>query len=239
MTSIFASQNIQSDYICFEEELLKSSNVIVDIDDTFKIHLKKYHKLVYALALFPLKIKGIESEKNKFVFLFEIQSDLLNVISLLILGFNFPSKMLFRRSLENFYNHIYYSDHAVEFTHLNLGRNEYTPLNGLKDYFTNHPKFKNINDDNLKTFNEKIFENYVELNKIVHSKGIAFMGLSKNIQEIKFADDYIEFIKSCNETLICAIYLLYKFHKDIDFSMVENRLIVDCVPKDKRRKMTE
>lgn len=239
MTSIFASEKIQNDYQFFEEELRKDISVAVPFDDPLICLLKKYHKLTYALALFPLKLKDVTSDKNKYLFLFEIQSDLLNALSLLILGFNYPAKMLFRRVIENFYNHVYYLDHPVEFTQLNLGKNEYNPMIEMKNYFITHPRLLNCEDENIKLFSDKVFNKYVELNKIVHTKGVLFMGLSKNLQEIRFASDYLEFIESCNDTLISIVYLLYKFHSELVFSSVETRLIVDCIPKDKRLKLTE
>lgn len=238
MSSIFQSDKLEKDFELFKDEIFKLNTVSADDSIKSLPEFKRYHSLIYAIALIQIKVKKPGMDLCKFVFLAEIQSDLLLLITHLVFGFKNTSMLTYRRVIENFYNHIYYFNHEIEFAHLNNGRNEYSPIIDLKNYLTSYPYFPKT-DRFIKEFNDYIFNEYTELNKYVHSKGVDFMGLSKSLTELKQIIDYEKTLQQMNEVIYRILYILYKFHVDIKMKHVELKLITDCIPRDKRANLNQ
>ena len=239
MTGIFESENLKSDFTEFQAVLLKTNEFKFAIDETHKPHLKKYHRITYALALVENKLEALYNDRNKFLFINEILSDLLSNASISFIGFQYASEILKRRILENFYNHIYYFEHPVEFELLNLGKNEYTPILELKNYLIGHPRIKALKEDKIKQFNDSIFQEYQELCRVVHTKGDNFMGLAKNLQEIKPEYSLTPKIEKTNKDLLSILYILFKFHEELEYTATEQDIIVKSFPKDIRSNLLE
>ena len=233
------SEYLNQDYIKFSKEIGKSSKSLLKVQGNVEPNFKKHHKSIYAIALILAKLKKEENEENKLVFLAEILSDLLTVTKLSFLGFESPALIVLRRSLENFYNHIYYTDHSVEYQHLNLGKNEYTPIEKLKLYFDTHPIFSGSEDPNLKEFNQSLFNEYQQLCKVVHSKGKDAMNLSKCLKDLTDEFDINEFLKQIINIELFLIYLTYKFHKTLKFTATEKAIITSLIPTNKRGHLNE
>ncbi len=239
MSSIFQSEKRQIDFEKFKEEVTSLYTIstpdksICDLPE-----FKKLHSLIYSVALIQIKVSKDETLIYKSVFLREIQSDLLLLLTHSIFGFYNTTMIIYRRVIENFYNHVFYYNHEIEFIHLNNGRNEYTPIIELKNYLTTYP-FLSGSDKLIKDYNDYIFSEYTELNKFVHAKGINFMGLAKSLKELKKEINHKETFNQINETVYRMIYILYKFHSTIKLKPVELKLVTDCIPKDKRTSLTE
>lgn len=234
MSNIFQSENLDKDFVDFQSALIETNTLLFSINSNNKPNLKRYHRLTYIIALLEQKLEEGCKEENKFLFLNEILSDLLVSSSIAFIGFYRCVLILTRRLIENFYNHIYYFDHPIEFELLNQGKNDYVPMSDLKSYYENHPLTKRINDKNLKNFNDQIFNHYQELCRTVHTKGETFMGLAKNLDDIKQKYDLTELLDSMNKTTQSIIYLLFKFHIDLTFTNVEKNLISKTFPKNLR-----
>ncbi len=230
MSSIFKSENIGKDFESFSEEIFKTNQYVAK-DETIKLpSFKKLHRLMYTFAL--IQFKTSENHKdliNKFVFLLEMQSDLLMFTTLIFQGFKNSALIQYRRIIENFYNHIYFFNHEIEFVKLNNGRNEYTPLIELKEYLNSYPNLKD--EENVRDFNNHIFSDYTELNKVVHTKGVNFMSLSNNLREVKSKIKFDTTFTKINDVLYRIIYILYKFHNDLEYTNIEKRIVSDCIPK--------
>lgn len=237
MSNIFRSQKLDEDFENFQNKLSEASEVVFKINTSNKSHLKKFHRVTYSLALIEFKLEEKYTENNKYFFLKEIISDLLCISSLSFLGFYSSSQILLRRVLENFYNHIYYFDHPIEYILVDLGRNEYVPMLQLKNYFDTHPVVKSLKDSNLTVYNANIFAAYHELCKIVHTKGEDFMGLAQNLQEVKVSFDVADYFKFLNDTISPILYLLFKFHNDIKYTHIEKDIIVKVFPRDVRHQL--
>ena len=193
---------------------------------------------MYTLALIQFKVSEVHKEEvHKFIFLKEIQSDLLMFISLLFQGFKNSALIHKRKIIENFYNHVFYFDHKIEFEKLNNGKNEYTPILSLKEYLNTYPRIKK--DKNIKEFNEHIFNEYSELNKVVHSKGIDFMSLCNNLKEIKKEIDFKTAFENISELTYRMIYILFRFHHDFDLTNTEKNIISNSVNKKYRKELFE
>lgn len=234
MSNIFQSENLDVDFTNFQKALLKTNKFQFKITEQTKPALKRFHRLTYVLALLGFKLEQKWSEENRYLFLNEILSDLLSNSSLCFLGFYYSSQIITRRLIENFYNHIYYFEHPVEFELLNLGRNDYSPIIDLKKYFESHPIIKPLIDQNIKNFNDQLFQHYQELCRTVHTKGEDFMGLAKNLEEIKLEFDLKQHFELINKSLLSMIYLLYKFHLDLTFTNTEKDLISKSFAKNLR-----
>jgi hypothetical protein len=240
MSNIFKSENLSRDYQNFEGALFAPKSNKYTLSREFKPQLKKYHTLTYIIALFAHKLqeKWVE-DFHKYLFVSEIRSDLLSNSEISILGYYNSSKILSRRFIENFFNHVYFFDHPVEYELLNQGRNEYTPLIELKQYFLNHPVIKaQLNlDSNIKIYSENLINNYHELCKHVHTKGVDFMDLATNLTETRPEIDIIKHFEFANGAASDMIYLLYKFHQDISFTPVEKSILSKAFPRDVRRSL--
>lgn len=237
MSNIFHSDNLDSDFLNYQKAISKTNKFKYSITPEIKPHFKKYHRLSYVIALIENKLEQKFTDENKYLFVNEILSDLLANASLILIGYYHSSQILVRRLIENFYNHVYYFEHPVEFEFLNLGRNDYTPIIDLKNYFEAHPLIKPLSDLNIKLFNTATFQHYQELCKTVHTKGEDFMGLAKNIEEIKPDFNVSTHFETINKTLSNIIYLLFKFHADIQFTNVEKDLIAKSFPRNVRQQL--
>ena len=237
---MFPSSNLDADYVLFEKALFKTGKVKYPFTSGLVPSLKRYYKCTYAISLFKIKLfNKFKAEPNKYLFVAEIVSDLLSNSSISVLGFYNSSKILTRRLIENFYNHVYYFEHPVEFELLNMGRNEYTPLKDLKLYYNAHPNIssKVEIDKNIKDFNDNIFNHYTELCKHVHTKGADFMNLASNLSEIKPDFDIIAHLDQINKTCSEMIYLIYKFNDELFFSNVEKAIIANLYAAPVKRQL--
>lgn len=233
------SEFLNEDYSKFSKEVTKSSKSLFKIEGAVEANFKIHHKSLYAIALIFTKLNKEVKDENKVVFLAEILSDLLTVSKLLFLGFETPSMILLRRTIENFYNHIFYTDHPVEYEHLNNGKNEYSPIDKLKLYFDTHPKFFNANDPYLKEFNNALFNEYQQLCKVVHSKGKDSMNLSKCLKDLTDDFEINDTLKLSSTIELSIIYLSYKFHKELKFTATEKAIITSIIPAGKRSHLNE
>lgn len=237
MTNIFHSQNLEKDYTKFQKAFLKTNTFKHTLSPKIKTKFKKYHHLTYVIALFNTKLESFWNERNRYLFLNEILSDLLLNLTISFIGFHRASEIILRRNIENFYNHIYYFEHPVEYQLLNLGKNDYVPIQNLRSYFEEHPT---INpelsvDSNIKKYNDQLFLKYQELCRTVHTKGEAFMGLAKNLEEIKPKIDFASHLQNMNQTIQFIIYLLFKFHTELTFSNTERNIVSNAFSRDVRR----
>lgn len=235
MSNIFRSEKLDEDYKAFAIDLFKTNDFIFKLSEKNTSQFKKFHRLTYALALVNLKLEENYKDYNKHLFVSEIISDLLSSLSLTFLGFNLAANVLLRRITENFYNHIYYFDHPVEFQNLNQGKNEYIPLIDLKKYFETYPFLKFKEDPLLKKYNDQIFNSYQELCRFVHTKGYDFMGLAKNIMEIKSKDtDVIDQLNKFNQVSSGILYCIFKFHRNLQYNHFEKDIIAKSFTKSER-----
>lgn len=233
------SEFLNQDYLKFNKEISKSSKSIFKIEGAIETNFKKHHKSIYSIALILTKLKKDITEENKVVFLSEILSDLLTITKLSFLGFENPSQIVLRRIIENFYNHVYYTDHPIEYEHLNLGKNEYMPIDKLKTYFDTHPKFLSGADINLKEYNQSLFNEYQTLCKIVHTKGRDAMNLSKCLKDLTDTFDINDLLKQVINVELFIIYLTYKFHSELKFTATEKSIITSLIPANKRQHFNE
>ena len=233
------SENLKKDYEHFKTEIQKGLRTTSKISGTLEVSFKKHHKSLYAITLLLMKLKENKTNENEYIFFQEIISDFLNISKLITLGFEIPSLVLLRRVIENFYNHIYYFDHKIEYLYLQRGKNEYTPIDKLKLYFDSHPVFFDRADQTLKDYNQHLFNEYQDLCKVVHSKGSDSMNLSLTLKELRTEFDLDKFYKRLYQIELYLVYLLFKFHKTIKLTPVEKAILVSLVPADKRGSLND
>lgn len=233
------SEFLNQDYLKFSKEIAKSSKSLFKVQGILETNFKKHHKSIYSIALILTKLKKDNKEENKIVFLSEILSDLLTIAKLSFLGFENPSQIILRRIIENFYNHIFYTDHPIEYEHLNIGKNEYTPIDKLKTYFDTHPVFIGSEDPNLKEFNQSLFNEYQILCKVVHTKGRDAMNLSKCLKDLTETFDINDLLKQVINVELSIVYLTYKFHSELKFTATEKGIITSVIPTKKRQHLNE
>jgi len=230
MSNVFESQSLNNDFVEFSKELFKTNSFKYSADGPVGPVLKSYHRLVYVLALIELKLELTWTEDHQFIFANEILSDLLSNSVQIFQGFQNVSQILLRRIIENFYHHIFFFEHPVEYELLNLG-NDYIPVADLRDYYNSHPVIRALKDPKTFEFNAAIYSHYQELCRVVHSKGETFMGLARTLDQIKQDFDVSQYLAQSNQSLRSVIYLLVRFHRELTFTAVEKNLISLSFPK--------
>lgn len=233
------SKNLADDYSRFRAEIPKSTSSPFKDLAKFESSLKKQHKSIYCIALILTKVESQHTDRNKVDYLAEILSDCLTATKLSFLGFESSSLIVMRRAIENFYNHVFYFDHPIEYEHLNLGRNEYTPIDKLKLYFDTHPIFKDVEKHPIIDYNQMLFNEYQQLCKVVHAKGQDSMNLSKNLKDLKQDFDIKPVLELFTRIEVYIVYLLFRFHRSIKFTHAEISIITSVVPIEKRSSLTE
>lgn len=233
------SKNLAEDYNRFRTEIPKSTRSPFKDISKFEGSLKGQHKSIYCLALILTKVESQYSDGNKIDYLAEILSDCLIATKLLFLGFESSSLIVMRRAIENFYNHVFYFDHPIEYEHLNLGKNEYTPIDKLKLYFETHPIFKNVERQPITDYDQMLFNEYQQLCRVVHAKGLESMNLSKNLKDLKRDFDIKPLLELFVRIEVYIVYLLFRFHRSIKFTPAEISIIISAIPAEKRSSLTE
>lgn len=238
MANIFDSSLLQSDYDEFKKNL-KTSNILkYDVlDSKYNSDLKKTHRCIYSLLIIHSKVSELHKKENKHIFLNEIISDSLVAINLFFIGFNHASQIIFRRIIENYYHHLYFFNHEVEFVLQENGKNDYVPILEFKKYIENHPTL--TGDTNIKTFNDDIFNRYQELCKFVHTKGSSYMTLATNLEDLKSDFDLKLEIEIFKKIIQKILYITYKFHRDIKLTNEEKNIVFLSIDKDFRGKLSE
>jgi hypothetical protein len=173
--------------------------------------LRKLHYNIYTLC--DLNHELSKYKDSRTIFLDELNSELVQILVLLPLGFHKPVSLLKRACIEDTLKHIYYVDHSVEFSLLNESERNKVELTYLFSYLYKHPKFKKIRGFN-DIYNPITFI-YDKECKVIHGASEKYLQLNKTISKFKIdSNDMKDSIEDTVKLVDNISALLIIFHTD-------------------------
>lgn len=209
----------------FEE----THNISIPFENENVNVIKKIHGIVYSCLILTAKL-STNNQSN--IFLSEIQSDYLQMMSLVLKGYEKLAMILLRDILENTLKFIYYFDHPIEFTLLEDKNNNYIWFEELNKYVSEHPDIKN-HSQKLQLLS-RVKTKYSELSKYIHSKDGNYMQLMKYLKQIKFnkifCDKFLVEFKQIHSTIM-TLLILFLYKKYSSLSIPHRRFIMNSISK--------
>lgn len=201
-------------------------------DDDIISKIGKMHSIIYSILLINKRLK---TTKHSRVYLDEILSDYIDIVPLLVSGYNKITKCILRDIIENCLKYIYFYDHPIEFTWLDWKEKYYLFIDDYLKYINDHPNFIPHRDLELTS---KIKTKYFELSKYIHSKNKTYMQLRKCLKSIKFDKKFIDEFLSDFITisdLIIMLLLLFTLDRFQKIHIKEKRIILDSLSRSHKR----
>ncbi|OFY68765.1 MAG: hypothetical protein A3G23_02945 [Bacteroidetes bacterium RIFCSPLOWO2_12_FULL_37_12] len=207
----------------------ETQNIFIPFEAENIGSIKKIHETTYAYLILKSKL-NIKNNAN--IFLSEIQSDYLQLMPLLLKGYEKLVMILLRDILENTLKFIYYFHHPIEFSLLEEKSKNYIFFEDLIKYVCEHPSIKSHTAE-LNLLN-RIKPKYSELSKFVHSKDGNYMHFIKYLKQIKFNKEFSEkFLIEFKEihSLTISLLILFLNEKYSSFSIPYKRFILNSILK--------
>lgn len=207
----------------------ETQNIHIPFDAENIDTVKKIHEKTYAYLILKSKL-NVRNHAN--IFLSEIQSDYLQLIPLLLKGYDKLVMILLRDILENILKFIYYFHHPIEFTLLEEKSKNYIFFEELIKYVCEHPNIKSHAVE-LNLLN-RIKPKYSELSKYVHSKDVNYMHLIKYLKQIKFNKEFSrKFLNEFKEmhSITISLLILFLHEKYSVISIPNKRFILNSILK--------
>lgn len=213
---------------------LKNENVSKEIfSDKNVLQFKKMHSIIYSVLILN---KRIRSKNNSNVFFDEILSDYIQIMPLLIKGYDKVCIYFLRDIIENCLKYIYYYDHPIEFSWLEIKDKYYIQVNDLLKYIDIHPRLEKYKKEF--ELSGKMKDEYFDLSKYVHSRNRNYMHLWRCLDSIKFDNNfktnyYERFIKVSN--IVIVLIILFNIEKFKKIEIHEKRIILNSLNKTYKR----
>lgn len=211
----------------------KTHNILNPFEKGNVGSIKKIHETSYGFLVLKSKLK-VKNHAN--IFLSEIQSDYLQLMPLILKGYEKLAMILLRDILENTLKYIYYYDHPIEYQLLEERNKNYIFFEELLRYVIEHPIIRPHVEKLI--FTSRIKDKYSELSKYVHSKDINYMHLIKYLKQIKFSKQFSEnFIIELIEihSIIVSLLIIFLNNKFSLLSIPDKRFILNSIlKKDKK-----
>lgn len=229
---------IQDDFNNVMDYFLKKGVLNTKTRKQFNSEAKTIHRLTYSLMWWRFQLSKPKL-KNRYIFLWEISSDALQILPQSLMGYSKTTKLLIRGIIENTLRHIYYYDHPVEYQRLNLEKKWYLSINQLFDYLKQHP----ILYETEKRFDaiSRLNNLYSELSNYVHGSKVKHLEMKPGLESIKPNLSNLQtirrLIKRCVES---TNFLIAIHHKNI-FSKLQldaKQIITLTMPQTARRVIT-
>lgn len=214
----------------------KTHNISIPFENKNVSAVKKTHGTVYGYLILKSKLR-VNNKAN--IFLSEMQSDYLQLMPLVLNGYEKLPMILLRDILENTLKFIYYYDHPVEFILLEDKNKNYIFVEDLVRYVCEHPKIKHHSEELQLLSRSKT--KYSELSKYIHSKDGNYMQLIKYLKQIKFSKIFcakflIEFKQI--HSIITTLLILFLNEKYSLLSIPDRRFILNSVSKADKKYLT-
>ncbi|SNQ62750.1 hypothetical protein [Candidatus Methanoperedens nitratireducens] len=226
MDSKFVDKDFEEFISCLKNTTLKGVFLEKNI-----IKFKRMHHVVYSILLLNkrLKTKNISKE-----FFDEILSDYIQIIPLLIRGYNKVSIYYLRDILENCLKYIYYYDHPIELSWLERKDKEkyFVEIGEFLKYINDHPTLERYQKE--LEISGKIKAKYFHLSKYVHSRNKNFMQLWKCLNSIEFDEQFLEmYISEYEEVtdIVLTLIILFNYEKFKKIDIAEQRVILGSINK--------
>jgi hypothetical protein len=159
-------KSFEIDKKCFEKDYLELIN--------------KVHQLAAGIDVIASTIEG--APEFVIPYLFQIKSDAIQVLSLMVIGNERGVNLLERSLIESTYRYIYYYHHEIEHQNLEKDPGTYKTLKYLREYLKTHPFFAGtaLIHKSLGELNGK----YSELSVVIHAGIVNKNALIDNITSL-------------------------------------------------------
>jgi hypothetical protein len=166
-------------------------------------------------------------------YLDEIISNFNQLIILGAIGFQTPSNMLIRRSIENLISYIYYKDHIIEFHKKEFEKDKkknYNKMSDLHDYVKDYPfivLYGPEKSEKISKFLKQVMDfwwkQYSELSNYVHGTTSKYLELKDYLDDIKPNNEVINLLSknvsnfsSLTNTILVLFF--FQFYKELEKS---------------------
>jgi|CXWL01.1.fsa_nt_gi hypothetical protein len=212
------------------------SDVKTQIKNQFNISLPKnrsddfslIHKRIFCLSDLVYQLKEIDS--TQMIFLDELRSDLVYLLTFTALDFKKPLALSMRSCIEDTIRHIYYKDHPIELQLLNETGETKISVKETFDYLNKHPLFNKLKGFDLIYCD--LHNQYGSTSKLIHGSSLVEFQLSKTISELGMSDtEFKKLQKDISKLIDNLITSLIIFHKEI-FKQIHyecRSLILSCI----------
>ncbi len=230
MDSKLVDKDFEEFISCLKNTALKSVFLEKNI-----IKFRRMHSIIYSVLLLNKRLKT-KNRSNEFFD--EILSDYIQIIPLLIKGYNKVSIYYLRDIIENCLKYIYYYDHPIEFSWLEQKDKEkyFVEISEFLKYINDHPILERHQKE--LELSGKIKDKYFHLSKYVHSRNKNFMQLWKCLNSIQFDEQFFEtYISEYKEVsdMVLTLIILFNYDNFKKIDIGEQRIILDSITKNYKR----
>lgn len=143
--------------------------------------LRSGHRFAYCLSLIAKAATSLPEHER--VFLQELASDALHLVHSLLAGDARAGIFYLRSIIENFWRHLYFKDHLIEYSWLTSRTKYYMSLKDLREYCSWLDEFSGL----LKESRKSLENSYAELSKQVHSTSVSTLVLRDSLEQIELS----------------------------------------------------
>lgn len=130
-------QTVADDFASLVEFLKASGKIPKNPSQHLVSTARRMHHATYSLILWKFRLKRLP--EHSAVFAEEIASDALQVLPQALMGYSKTTQLLIRGIAENCLRHVYFTDHRIEFSHMNTQAKWYIKVEDLTTYAASHP----------------------------------------------------------------------------------------------------
>jgi hypothetical protein len=164
------------------------------------------HRYAFAIAAVARSLPP--SPEHARIFALELASDAVHFIHSVMCGDGRGARFYLRSAIENVWRHIYFRDHAVEYSWLTSKPKYYASLEFLKDYC------RQLDDLNgLSSALNGLARGYADLSRIVHSSSPPTLVLRETLEEIGLTRvecrETVDLLKGAGRDLLLILLVLH------------------------------
>ena len=196
------------------------------------------HKFACVTAILSKSVEDKRQPEHRYVFLKEFSSDALHLLHTLLVGDRRSGHLYLRSCIENFWRHVYFKDHPVEYRWENSDTGLYQSIDDLRSYCRKSDEL----DDRLQKSLDKVSTGYRKLSAFVHSSGESALQLHGMLSEIRLPYEALMYIvsdlRSFGRDLVLLCLILHaeemgKLHP------WERRYAIDYLDKPRKKLRTQ
>ena len=176
--------------------------------DKAKPLFRAVHKFGFVAAIVSksIPVQGLE---HKRIFLREFASDAIHLMHVLLVGDIRGGHFYLRSAVENFWRHVYFKDHPVEYRWINSNAQYYTSIEDLRNYCSKTDEI----DTRLGKSLERIATGYQKLSRFVHSSKVPSLQLQNRLAGIQLStnalSDLAKDLRSFGRDLVLLLLVLH------------------------------
>lgn len=226
-------QSLNKDFQDVLSHIKRDLNLVSSFTSEEMDIFKRIHSRTYAILLTQKKLK---ENRHGCIFIDEILSDAIQILPLLLRGYNKVATYLLRDILENCLKYVYYYDHKIELSWLESGEKYIFTIDEFIQYLERHPMTSN-HVIRLK-LKDKIKTLYSNLSKVIHSSSSKHMQLVKYLEAVKYdhacCQEYFSIFEKVTD-IVVTIIILFNCERFNRLPVDERRLVLNAIGKEYKK----